>query len=51
MKKKQSYVQRLSFEEMDFLFSQLCRVEDFENTREEHKMLHNLKKKLSKIYK
>ena len=40
------FTKRFTLEEVNFLYSQLCRVEDFEHTDEEWSLLTKLKKKL-----
>jgi len=46
-KPKTKYItKRFTLEEVNFLYSQLCRVEDFEHTDEEWSLLTKLKKKL-----
>jgi len=44
--KTQYITKRFTEKEIDFLYSQLCRVEDFEHTDEEWSLLTKLKKKL-----
>jgi hypothetical protein len=44
--KTQYITKRFTEKEIDFLYSQLCRVEDFEHTDEEWSLLTKLKRKL-----
>ena len=44
--KTQYITKRFTEDEIDFLYSQLCRVEDFEHTDKEWSLLTKLKKKL-----
>lgn len=47
-KPKVKYItKRFTEEEIEFLFSQLCRVQDFENTDREDYLLKKLKNKLN----